>query len=115
MPEVLRSGLLDGVNAVTEQGAHLMPYRGRIIRAYARVRVVAGTAGYEVRVGKQGDDDYFGDETIATTDAAGTIVEIPLDQTVFEKNDVITFAADGGATGTGSCDVVVIVEPLPPA
>ncbi len=116
MPRIIHSGKLDGVTAVAEQAAHLIPFRARIINAYLRVRTAAGTAAYEVRIGKQGDDDFFAKVSVPTTAAAGTIIPVaPILVDIIAKDDVLMFAADGGATTTGDCDVVVVIEPAGPA
>lgn len=105
------SGLLDLVAAVTEQGALYVPFDATIVSIRSRVRTACGTGPGVAKVGKQGDDDFFGLQSHATTDVAGTEFEWTLINTDVAAGDVIIFSGDGGATGTGDCDVTILLAP----
>lgn len=113
LPMLVHSGKLDCVTAVTEQAAHLIPFRAKLVGGRVRVRTAMGTGAAIVKVGKQGDDDYFATQSLATSDASGTVYDLTFVQTIVEKNDVITFAADGGATTNGDADITLVLVPYP--
>lgn len=110
MPVV--SGLLNLTTAVTDQGAVFFPVAMEIESITSRVRVACGTAAGIAEVGTPADPDYFGTQAHATTDAAGTILYWTVINALIPAGEVLTFSSDGGATTTGSCDVVVVVRPV---
>lgn len=111
-PFAIASGLLDLVTEVTEQGAMFFHVPMEIVEIRSRVRVAAGTAAGTARFGIVGTVDHFGTQAHDTTDAAGTEFTWTLTNTLIPAGSVCLFTADGGATGTGSCDVTVVVRPV---
>lgn len=112
-PMRLVCGKIDGVNVVAEQAAVLMAFRARITRLYGKVRTQAGTAGYIVSLGKPGTLGYHGTITVPLAATAGTLVEGVIAQAIIDKDQVVLWSGDGGATATGDIDCIAIVEPAP--
>lgn len=111
-PIPVGSGLLDLTSAVADQGALFFPVAMEIESITSRVRVACGTASGTAEVGTPADPDFFGTQAHATTDAAGTVLYWTVINSVIPAETVLTFSGDGGATTTGSCDVVCVVRPV---
>ncbi len=112
-PRFCTSGLLDGVGAVSNQAPHYFPYGGTIRSIWVRVRTAMGTAAAEIRVGTLADADYFGLLSVLTTYAAGYQQKMTILQAAIVPGTILVFGGDGGATGTGDVDVLVIVDEGP--
>jgi hypothetical protein len=111
----VQHGLVDLDDPVTNGLPLYVPYRGRIVTAKARVRVAPGTAAAVLKLGTTADDDAFATGlTIPTTASAGDEYDFSLDgasAAVVSRGVTLVVTGDGGATATGSVDLLVIVQP----
>ena len=106
------SGVLDLVNAVTEQGGFLVPFAATLKAVRSRVRVACGTAAGTASVkGVEKGATAYASQAHDTTDAAGTDFDWTITDAVIPAGEVLYFAGDGGATSTGSCDVTFVLVP----
>lgn len=109
---VINSGKLDLVSAVTEQNGFLVPFDATILSITSRVRTACGTAAGVASVkGVEAGGTAYGSQSHDTTDAAGTDFAWTVSVSAVPKGEVLFFAGDGGATGTGDCDVTVVLAP----
>lgn len=110
--QIKSSGLLDLVDAVTEQGGFLVPFAATIKEIRSRVRVACGTGpGVASLKGVEKGGTAYASQSHATTDTAGTDFLWTITDAVIPAGEVLYFAGDGGATSTGSVDVTVVLIP----
>lgn len=106
------SGVLNLVDPVAEQAGFLVPFAATIKEVRSRVRVACGTGpGLAQLKGVEKGGTAYAEQSHAITDAAGTDLVWPIADAVVPAGEVLYFAGDGGATGTGSCDVTVVLVP----
>lgn len=109
---VFGSAKLDLINAVTEQGAVLIPFDATIKEVRSRVRTACGTAaGIASLKGVEKGGTAYASQSHATTDAAGTDLTWAIADADVPAGEVLFFAGDGGATATGDVDVIVVLVP----
>lgn len=109
---IKNSGKLDLINAVAEQNGFLVPFAAEIVSVRSRVRTACGTAaGLAQLKGVEKGATAYAEQSHATTDAAGTDIEWTITDANVPAGEVLYFAGDGGATGTGDVDVTVVLRP----
>jgi hypothetical protein len=111
-PILIQSGVLDLINAVSNQGGFVAPCDLEIVGVWLDKLEAPGTAAALLTVGTFSDPDkYIDDYSIATSSGTG-LVDITANAavvlTTISKGDCVVFSADGGATGTGKCAVTLI-------
>ncbi len=105
--------------AVTANKPMFIPWAMTFAYVGVKVTEVAGTGPGTVAIGKlqpsADPDKYLDDYSIATSVAAGTILELVNDAAMVIKDitpgDTIYFNTDGGATTTGKVVVTVVLVP----
>lgn len=106
------SGLMDLVTAVTAQGYFLVPFAATVIDAMIKVVTACGTAAATFSAGIVGTAGYIVNaQSIATTDAAATIIKPTIANSAIAANTLIYFSADGGATSTGDAVMTLLLRP----
>ena len=112
--DVIQSGSLDCVNAVTAQGHWIAPCDCTVVGAFFQVITQLGTGAATIGAGLiTNTDSIVDDYSVAISVTAGTIVDLTSDASFLggdlTRGDVVVFQSDGGATSTGAVVMGLVV------